>query len=745
MKWMLFVFILSVVCSALPLVKNHARDAKQPPPEFDSATAMSAPNWTPLMQAASSNPDEVRRLLSRGADARARSKSGNDALLLAARRPGNSESVRLLLEAGADPNSRNDFGATALMAAVAAEDAESVNLLIAAGADVNAAPNPDLDGFLFGGGRTPLMWAAYRKNGALLRTLLDHGANVNGLAGLGTALTQAAWASDETTAAILIDAGAKVDLRDQKWNFTALHWAAASEYASPSLVSLLLRHGADVNAVGGEPVDNYLGQVQTPLMLALQRGETAITAALRRAGATETGVTPPRKATAPVVARQPDDAATMIDRALNPLMQSAVESPRLFLAHASQQNCASCHQQHVPMLAFGAARKRGFTIDPPAAASVFQGIKSFHTNDVVREAVFYPEPAIEFGYALMNMSAEGEPRSALTDELLHHLLVIQAPDGRWHHNFQRPPIESSDVTATALAVHALRLYSIPGREREIARAIERGRTWLENCRTETNEEKSYHLLGLAWAKSSSTDQQAAAARLVSDQRPDGGWGQLQHLPSDAYATGLSLYALMRSGTKAPSHESVARGIAFLQRTQTANGTWHVRRRAIPFQPPMPSGFPHGADSWISAAGTSWAVLALTMVAEGGNGPAHHATAGPTVPPAVSDSPAPVSATVDFVHDIAPALKQSCLGCHDGPKPRGNYSVTSRSSILQRGNRGESPVDFDHPQSSLLLRAMRNEIEDMEMPPLAQRHKYPPLTPEQLKKFEAWIASGAPWP
>jgi hypothetical protein len=26
---------------------------------------------------------------------------------------------------------------------------------------------------------------------------------------------------------------------------------------------------------------------------------------------------------------------------------------------------------------------------------------------------------------------------------------------------------------------------------------------------------------------------------------------------------------------------------------------------------MDSGFPHGRDSWISAAGTSWAVLAMT--------------------------------------------------------------------------------------------------------------------------------------
>ena len=46
--------------------------------------------------------------------------------------------------------------------------------------------------------------------------------------------------------------------------------------------------------------------------------------------------------------------------------------------------------------------------------------------------------------------------------------------------------------------------------------------------------------------------------------------------------------------------------------QLADGTWHVRRRAFPFQPTMNSGFPHGRDSWISAAATSWAVLALSV-------------------------------------------------------------------------------------------------------------------------------------
>jgi len=59
-------------------------------------------------------------------------------------------------------------------------------------------------------------------------------------------------------------------------------------------------------------------------------------------------------------------------------------------------------------------------------------------------------------------------------------------------------------------------------------------------------------------------------------------------------------------------QRVDRGVAYLLRTQLADGTWHVRTRSSPFQPLKDSGFPHGRDQWILAAGTSWAAMALTL-------------------------------------------------------------------------------------------------------------------------------------
>ena len=74
-----------------------------------------------------------------------------------------------------------------------------------------------------------------------------------------------------------------------------------------------------------------------------------------------------------------------------------------------------------------------------------------------------------------------------------------------------------------------------------------------------------------------------------------------------------------------------RGLRFLLETQEDDGTWHVARRAFPFQPTMNSGFPHHRDSWISAAATSWAVLALTQASPVGTASGKPALAQPTLP------------------------------------------------------------------------------------------------------------------
>jgi hypothetical protein len=51
-------------------------------------------------------------------------------------------------------------------------------------------------------------------------------------------------------------------------------------------------------------------------------------------------------------------------------------------------------------------------------------------------------------------------------------------------------------------------------------------------------------------------------------------------------------------------------VAFLLKTQRADGTWAIKTRSKPFQPYYESGFPHGKDQFISIAATGWATAAL---------------------------------------------------------------------------------------------------------------------------------------
>ena len=117
------------------------------------------------------------------------------------------------------------------------------------------------------------------------------------------------------------------------------------------------------------------------------------------------------------------------------------------------------------------------------------------------------------------------------------------------------------------------------------------------------------LLGLQWAKAEPKVRGTRMSELLALQRRDGGWAQTPYLQSDAYATGQVLYTLRQLGVPA-ADAALQRGTAYLGRTQSDDGTWHVVNRAMKLQPYFEGGFPYGHDQWISHAGTAWAVIGL---------------------------------------------------------------------------------------------------------------------------------------
>ncbi|HWN93778.1 MAG TPA: ankyrin repeat domain-containing protein [Methylomirabilota bacterium] len=587
---------------------------------LDRGTEVNATNAagaTALMRAAF-DYKKVRLLIDRGAEVNTRSGLGNTALLLAARTANSHRTIELLLSRGADARATNFFGATALMAAAAGGDEKSVRLLIKHGADVKAQPTADEPGFILGGGRSALMWAAFRGDVAIMKLLVDAGADVNEMSGLGTPLAQAAWADRTAAARLLIERGANVNLAGPRDGYAPLHWAASSEEKDAALVKLLLAHKADPNLGGGENVDAFVGTAQTPLMLARRRGQTPVLSALSAAGATNAtpdhvqALTPPARTLPKHL-----DAETLraaLTQAVPPLQETSIKSKQFFLSHGSRQNCVSCHQQFMPLGAIGLAKKQRVPVDAQAERQLVKMVLEGELQDseVDWQSLFHPDAVYTKGYAVLGLAAEEVPADAHTDAWVHHLSAIQGKDGQWYNNLPRPPIQTGDIGATALAVHALQRYPLPGRKTQFASQVNRARQWLWTAKPQNTEGRIYQLLGLAWAGEPSRKLQPLAQALIAEQRTDGGWSQLPGTKSDAFATGQAVYALRIGAGMQSSHPSVDRGVRYLLTNQLDDGTWYVRRRAFPFQPTMNSGFPHGRDSWISAAASSWAVMALSV-------------------------------------------------------------------------------------------------------------------------------------
>lgn len=141
---------------------------------LDPSSATAA--GTSVLMMAAQDAGKVRLLLGKGAKVGARSKSGFDALMVAALSYGSAPSVRLLLQAGASPAPRTGvlFNASALAHAAMSGDTEVAGLLLQHGASVTRRMN--LIGTV---PTTPLAMATGFDYVNMIRLLVKHGAQVD--------------------------------------------------------------------------------------------------------------------------------------------------------------------------------------------------------------------------------------------------------------------------------------------------------------------------------------------------------------------------------------------------------------------------------------------------------------------------------------------------------------------------------------------------------------------------------------
>ena len=264
---------------------------------------------TPVMAAArSGSPASVEQLLAKGANVNAHAARGQSALMWAVAQQ-HADVVKVLLAHGADIHARSDVwsevmavsphghpdynrviphgGDTALMFAARVGDVASAKLLVAAGANVN-----DADAW----GVSATAMAAHAGYGVVVEFLLEHGANPNAAAPGFTALHAAIMRRDDTMIGALLGHGADSNAPVRAWTPTrrsshdfnfdpelvgATPFWLAARFSEPSVMRLLVKHGADplfvhhsdrvVDAPGGDSFEHRT-RVTNALMAATGMG-----------------------------------------------------------------------------------------------------------------------------------------------------------------------------------------------------------------------------------------------------------------------------------------------------------------------------------------------------------------------------------------------------------------------------------------------------------------------------------------
>jgi ankyrin repeat protein len=498
-------------------------------------------------------------------------------------------------------NARGTRGSTPLMAAALYGDAALVKRLLDAGADPTARNSA---------GATALMWAASDPD--KMQLLLDAGADVNARSDdrRSALVVTSGIVGGAPALRLLLEYGADLSIW-QPTDPSPLREAARVD--DGEMFRALLEYGANPKGAAGVSETFLrtncvkcaeLAGAGGPLPRRPSEGGTDSTAPRydpgRAARPTPVGVTP----------ATPASLRAAIERSL-PLLQD------VGVAFIQQSGCVSCHHNSIVSMAVAAARSGGYAVNEATAKqqSSLVGTYLETWRERTIQNMFIAGQADTINYLLLGLAADNYPPDAATDAQAIWLKRRQAPDGHWPVTAVRPPIESNDIEVTAVSMRALQVFAPPSRRAEYAKAVDRARAWLTEAQATATEERAFRLLGLSWAGAPKEVLERAARNLLAIQRTDGGWAQVETMGSDAYATGEALVALHESGAAAPGDRAYRKGLEFLLRTQIEDGSWLVETRAVPIQAYFESGFPYGVNQWVSAAATGWATAALALAAQ----------------------------------------------------------------------------------------------------------------------------------
>ncbi len=305
----------------------------------------------------------------------------------------------------------------------------------------------------------------------------------------------------------------------------------------------------------------------------------------------------------------PSPARQAVERGLAFLQQDAIK-------WRTERKCASCHHGTMTVWALTEARSRGYAVKAERVADMAQWTRQ-RLQDLDKPRDPRPgrnmvsTPAVYL--AVMAQVVPGQQAVSATDlrRIAGHLLRHQEKDGSWAWSLapaqnRPPPVFESDEVVTLLASLALEPHApLDPKEQQAARAgRDKAAAWL--ARTPPGDGTQAHALRLLCAARAGRppkEVEAQIDQLLRRQHPDGGWGQTKDLPSDAYATGQTLYLLSLAGVACERAE-IRRAVSYLVSRQRTDGSWPMTSRAQPGAKPMTNPVP------ITYFGSAWATLGL---------------------------------------------------------------------------------------------------------------------------------------
>jgi squalene-hopene/tetraprenyl-beta-curcumene cyclase len=185
---------------------------------------------------------------------------------------------------------------------------------------------------------------------------------------------------------------------------------------------------------------------------------------------------------------------------------------------------------------------------------------------------------------------------------------LQQNDGSWKPGGQLPlqdrPVREAAEVATMWVLLALAdAKQPPG---AVDASIEKAMAWLNGKgRTKDGVSTEWWVTRLLLENrvGGAVEINRLREQLLALQRDDGGWGWRHARASDAFGTGLALYALGQSGApSAKAQDAVERARRFLAQTQIEAGGWRVPSTRLKDK----GRIKETANYW----GSAWAIIGL---------------------------------------------------------------------------------------------------------------------------------------